>query len=371
LAGEKAFGFLSTESCSHGGIQSFTKRVAQILSDLAREGHGPAWFWSLNDTTAQLKADPAIPGALDLWGAGRRKAAFVGRVVTRLPRSRLALVGHLSLGPPALAAQALGRIERYAVIIYGTDAWERLGAAERIAAQRADRIISISPYTSEQFAAANDVALDRIVTIPLCADEQKIAPDPDFRLNGDFRLLCVSRMPKTDHYKGFDKQFLALARLKHRPGIHLNLIGDGDNAPDLKALAAELGVAERVTFWGRQPDSVLAAAYAQCDVFSMPSAGEGFGIVFVEAMLHGKPCIGGNHGGTTSVIEHGESGFLVQHGDIATLASLFEQLEGDRELCRRLGARGLELARTKFSLAEFQRAYRALILDLLGPTAAA
>jgi len=368
LANGKAFGFLSTESCSHGGIQSFTKRVAEVIRDLSREGHGPGWFWSLNDTTFQLKADKAIPSELSLWGAGRRKAAFVGQVATRLPPSRLALVGHLSLGPPALAAKALGRIERYAVIIYGTDAWDRLGGAVRLSVHKADRIISISPFTAEQFSAANDIPLERITTIPLCADEREILPAPDFRLNGDFRILCVSRMPKGDAYKGFDKQFEALARLAHRPGVHLNLIGDGDNAEALKSLAAQLGVADRVTFWGAQPDSAVAAAYEQCDLFSMPSAGEGFGIVFVEAMLRGKPCIGGNHGGTTSVIEHGGSGFLVDHGDVETLARLFEQLEGDRALCQRLGARGLELARTKFSLAEFQRAYRALILDLLGPT---
>lgn len=367
MAGEKAFGFLSSESCSHGGIQSFTKRVAEVIRDLSMEGHGPGWFWSLNDTTEQLRADPGIPDSLDLWGAGRGKARFVRQVLTRLPASRLALVGHLSLGPPALAARALGRVERYVIVIHGTEAWQRLPATLRLAARQADRIVSVSPFTRQEFARLNDVPLDQIVTIPLCADERQATPDPDFRLNGEFRLLCVSRMPKGDIYKGFDKQFMALAHLAHRPGIHLNLIGDGDNADNLKALAAELGVADRVTFWGTQPDSVLAAAYEQCDAFSMPSAGEGFGIVFVEAMLRGKPCIGGNHGGTTSVIEHGKSGFLVQHGDIETLAYLFEQLALDPGLCRRLGARGLELARTKFSLAEFQRAYRALILDLLNP----
>jgi glycosyltransferase involved in cell wall biosynthesis len=360
-----SFGFLSTESCSHGGIQSFTKRVAEVLDDLSAEGRGSGWFWSLNDGIADLQRDEEVPDSLHLWGADRSKTKLVGQVLTRLPRTRVALIGHLALGPLALATRMRGLMRRYAVIIYGTEAWVRLPALERLAASRADRIISISPFTTQEFSRLNNIPAERIVTIPLCASEEPVEPDPDFRLNGDFRILCVARMPRSDIYKGFDKQMRALTRLGHKPGIHLNLIGDGDHRPALEAMARDLGVADRVTFWGSQPPAVLAAAYEQCDLFSMPSAGEGFGIVFVEAMLRGKACIGGNHGGTTSVIEHGGSGFLVDHHDWEHLADVMEQLHDNPALGQRLGARGLELARTEFSAATFRQRYRRLILDML------
>jgi len=88
--------------------------------------------------------------------------------------------------------------------------------------------------------------------------------------------------------------FEALTRIPDPPVPHLNLVGTGDDQPRLEAVASALGVEDRVTFWGVLDDARLGAAYADCDVFVMPSKEEGFGIVFLEAMLRGKPCIGGH-----------------------------------------------------------------------------
>ena len=61
----------------------------------------------------------------------------------------------------------------------------------------------------------------------------------------------------------------------------------------------------------------MASLFRECHVFAMPSKKEGFGIVYVEAMLAGMPCIGANHGGTPEVIEHCESGFLIEYHDVS------------------------------------------------------
>jgi hypothetical protein len=111
-------------------------------------------------------------------------------------------------------------------------------------------------------------------------------------------------------------------------------------------------------------DEELAAAYDNSDVFVMPSRMEGFGIVFLEAMRHGKPCIGGNHGGTPEVIEHGKSGFLVDYGDAEALVSHIESLQNDHVLRTSLGSMGRELIKSRFSSARFRQSYRRLIMSM-------
>ena len=66
---------------------------------------------------------------------------------------------------------------------------------------------------------------------------------------------------------------------------------------DSNSLLASLGVSERTRFLHGLTQDELFACYANCDVFALPSRGEGFGFVFLEAMAHGKPVIGGAHGG--------------------------------------------------------------------------
>jgi glycosyltransferase involved in cell wall biosynthesis len=112
-----------------------------------------------------------------------------------------------------------------------------------------------------------------------------------------------------------------------------------------------------VTFLGSLPDEDLAAAYENCDVFVMHSKKEGFGIVFLEAMRRGKPCIGGNHGGPPDVVEHGKSGFLVEYGDEVTLAAQIRTLVETPELRRAMRQEAMELAQKKFSNSAFHSAY--------------
>ena len=114
--------------------------------------------------------------------------------------------------------------------------------------------------------------------------------------------------------------------LQASPDSFLVLVGDGEDRPRLEQLAHELGVSERTRFLHGLTQDELFACYANCDVFALPSRGEGFGFVFLEAMAHGKPVIGGAHGGALDVIEDGVTGWLVPHGDIERLSLALESL---------------------------------------------
>jgi glycosyltransferase involved in cell wall biosynthesis len=163
------------------------------------------------------------------------------------------------------------------------------------------------------------------------------------------RVLTVGRLSRLEQYKGVDHLIDAVAALaKTGTPVTLDIVGDGDDAPALKQRGSEAGASEAIRFHGAVPDDQLRDLYRSCDVFAMPSLNEGFGIVFLEAMRYGKPCIGGRHGGTPEVVQDGFNGLLVQHGDVNHLIGCLRDLYSNPDLRRRLGERAYQTVVGKF-----------------------
>ncbi len=122
----------------------------------------------------------------------------------------------------------------------------------------------------------------------------------------------MTRLSAKEPYKNVDKVIRAVARLAVTlPTVRLDIVGDGDGKPALMALAESEGVTDRVSFLGRASDHELALAYSRASVFALPSSGEGFGIVYLEAWQRGLPVIGSTEGAAPEVIAHGQDGLLV------------------------------------------------------------
>jgi len=339
-------------------------RIAEVIGAMVKEGLTQGYVLSLNDKTVELRGHPAMPQGIQAWGASRSKTRLAAWTLRCMQPVDVMVVGHIGPAPLAYLLLKLERIERYFVILHGIEAWKRVSALKRTAARSAVNVLATTRYTAAEFARQNDIGDDLLRVVPLCADERYIIPSTTFRLHGGFKLLCVARLDSSERYKGFEQVFHALARLgSQHKDVHFNLVGDGIDRMRLERAAHQLGVSQQITFWGRLSDEDLAAAYADCDVFVMPSKREGFGIVFLEAMRHAKPCIGGNHGGTPEVIEHGKSGFLVKYGDVEALANNIATLRREPALRATLGVRGRELVETRFSACQFRERYRKLILD--------
>jgi glycosyltransferase involved in cell wall biosynthesis len=359
----RRIGLLATEMATHGGVQSFMQRVSEVIGGAVAGGQAmKGYCFSLNDNSEALRRHPAIPANLDLWGAARSKKRLITHALLKVPRTDVLFVGHLGAGPVAHVMKRLGRVHHYYVILHGIEAWKRVALLDRRALMGARKIIATTRYTAEECGRLNGIPADHFTVIPLCADERSITPSPTFRLDGGFKLLCVARQDATERHKGFEHIFAALAELlETHPQVHLNLVGDGNDQPSLRKIATGMGIEDKVTFWGRLPEADLAAAYQECDVFVMPSRKEGFGIVFLEAMRYGKPCIGGNHGGTPDVIEHGRSGYLVEYGDVSSLTECIRRLADESALREALGLRGAELIEERFSFRSFATSYRELL----------
>ena len=173
-------------------------------------------------------------------------------------------------------------------------------------------------------------------------------------------LLTVTRLDAAEGYKGVDTVIQALPQLSLAvPDVQYVVVGDGDDRQRLESLACKHGVADCVHFLGRLPESPqLIACYGACDVFVMPSRGEGFGLVFLEAMAFGKPVVGGAHGGTPDVIEDGVTGFLVRFGDIERLARILIKLLQDPALRQEMGQRARARVQERFLFPQFAACLR-------------
>jgi phosphatidylinositol alpha-1,6-mannosyltransferase len=156
-------------------------------------------------------------------------------------------------------------------------------------------------------------------------------------------LLMVGRL--AERHKGFDTAIGAMpAVLAEVPTARLVIAGPGDQE-HLRALARAAGVASAVTFLGHVDGDLLPRLFAACDLFLLPGrevegSAEGFGVVFLEAALAGKPVIGGRAGGVPEAVADGESGVLVDGHSTVAVARAAVRLLCDRGYAADLGARG-------------------------------
>jgi glycosyltransferase involved in cell wall biosynthesis len=254
--------------------------------------------------------------------AARGRLAFLRRVAAHAWHDEqidLVICGHLHLLPAAwLAARVRGA--RLALIVHGIEAWapSRKFVANWLA-RRVDAVITVSRYSAEQFARWSKMPIDRAFVLSNCVDLDTFRPQPRapallerYGLKSSKVLLTVGRMSSQERYKGFDQVIELMPHLLKRfPDLKYLIVGEGDDRPRLEAKTASCGVANHVIFAGQIPESEKVAHYNLADAFVMPSTGEGFGIVLIEAAACGVPVIGSRTDGSREALRDGLLGRLI------------------------------------------------------------
>jgi phosphatidylinositol alpha-1,6-mannosyltransferase len=246
----------------------------------------------------------------------------------------------------------------YAVLLCGIEAWDPALSDDRKRALRnATLRLAISPHTASRVSAAHpDVG--RIVACPLAL--LPFVPAPTSLEHallsriGEHSVLIVGRMSSAERYKGHDELLECWSDVVAQiPTAQLVIAGQGDDLTRLKAKASSLGIASSVLFLGFVPDGTLAALRERVAVFALPSRGEGFGLVYLEAMRSGLACIGGSGDAAADVIVNGETGLLVDPQDGRALANAIVTLLRSPELRTRYGAAGRERFEREFTFERY------------------
>jgi phosphatidylinositol alpha-1,6-mannosyltransferase len=366
---------LFTDVLPAGGVQRASRHVAAVAARFASDRGMSARFLSLNDPQG---LHTVRAGSLDfsVSGYAGSKIQFVLaalRAAGRKPALVVALHPHLA--PIVWAMRARSGKFRSIVFTHGVEVWRPLGWPRGPALRRADLVIAPSTDTVQHLISEQRILPGKVQRLPWGLDPEfearvvanaPLSPPPGFPRTGRV-ILTVGRWDLAERYKGADTLIAALPRvLKTAPDASLVLVGDGDDRPRLEDLSHDLAVSEQTHFLYSLTSEQLFAGYANCDVFALPSRGEGFGLVFLEAMACAKPVIGGAHGGIPDIVEDGVTGLLVPHGDPERLAQALESLFNNPSRAKEMGARGKDRLAKSFSFAQFQLHLTRTLENVLG-----
>jgi glycosyltransferase involved in cell wall biosynthesis len=316
---------------SHGGIERILRLYLKALCELAPPGDRIA-LAVLNDATltpAQLT--PYATAALGPVVAGSRaKLRFTLRTLVLARHADRVVCGHVNLLPIVRLARMVNRRLSATLVAHGIEVWRSFSPREQHTLRTLHRILCVSDYTRrELLTRAPQLDLSRLVVQPNALDPQfSVMPGENSAAVATTAstaapglILSVARLDPTEAYKGIDHLIAALPAIRRAvPAAHLRVVGDGADRPRLVALAAEHHVSTAVEFVGRVDDVALRAHFAACQLFALPSRGEGFGLVYLEALAHGKPCIAADAGGAPEVVDR-SCGAVVPYGEPAALAS--------------------------------------------------
>jgi phosphatidyl-myo-inositol dimannoside synthase len=349
-----------------GGVQRAGRHLAAVLTEFASSRGMDCRLLSLKDSPElhrmTLGAREFVFTGCD--GAKGRFAVTALRAASR--KAKLVLAAHSNLGPVVQAMRIAAPRMKRIICTHGIEVWEPLGGLRRRALRHANLVLAPSRDTADHVVSQQGVARERVRTLPWALDPQfeaMLAPGSQHVVPGDFPagrvLLTVGRWLATERYKGMDTLITALPRLLPRwPELQLVFVGTGDDRAWLEDLTEKNGVHRHVHFLTGLSYSELAACYSACEIFALPSRGEGFGMVYLEAMACGKPVIGGAHGGAPEIIEDGVTGYLVPHGDPIHLATCIEALLADPAHAKEMGARARGRVEHEFRFNVFAKSLK-------------
>lgn len=324
-AGKRVLALVSDAFGGHGGIAAYNRDVINALAE--------------DETIDAIVALPrlmphppvGVPAKVDFDTVSARSAArFVLRALRRgLFGGRFDLIycAHINLVPIAwLLAKLTGT--PWALCLYGVDGWQRTGRwfVDRLT-PKADHYLSISQLTLDRFrevwpvdparctVVRNAIHLDQFGTAP-----KNSALEGRYGLAGKSVLMTFGRMDLSEQAKGFDRVIPLLPRLREKvPNIAYLACGEGSERPHLEALAEAAGVRDLVVFAGKIDEAEKADHYRLADLYVMPSKGEGFGFVFLEALACGVPVIASTIDGGREAVRLGEIGQMVDPFDADAL----------------------------------------------------
>ncbi len=360
---------------SMGGIETHNQLLCRAA---LRTADGTVRVISLNDDAAD--AAHARELGLPFDACSRSKTRFILMMLKRavFGRYTLAIFGHLNLAPLALLLRTIRPRMHQVIVAHGVEAWERRSLIHRMALRWADNVVAVSRFTRARLAAANGVPkahiqvihnalLPEVVDVALRNATDITTEEARRRLglDGQRILLTVGRLSATEQLKGHDRVIAALPHVVRQfPNLRYLVVGDGDDRPRLSHLADQLGVSRHVLFVGPVSSDTLPLYYRACDVYVMPSRGEGFGLVFIEAMLYSKPVVASTADAAGEPVLSGRTGTLVDPLDTDALVHALCELLSDGDRRRRFGDAGHQRVLDHFLPARFYGDFQRIVASL-------
>jgi phosphatidylinositol alpha-1,6-mannosyltransferase len=345
----------------HGGIAEYNRHFLSSLAASDRIGEVVVL------PRGSASCSQTLPLGVRQLGPVQRRLAYSLSALRIATHGRFDVVfcGHLFMAPLAAAVAKLIRARLW-IQVHGIEAWRPLSRQHRKSVETATLVTSVSRYTRGRLLEWVAIDPARVKVLPNTVDPRfQPGPKPGYLIerhaaSGKKVIMTVARLASSERYKGHDQVIQILPRvLSQHPETIYVIVGDGDDRPRLEALAAKFGVAEKVRFVGSVAPEELPDYFRLADVFVMPSTGEGFGIVYLEAMAAGVPVIGGNRDGSLDPLADGALGRAVDPNNQEEITSA---------MCIALSAAPAKVYHaSRFNLEAFTKHLQALVcLNFVG-----
>lgn len=303
-----------------GGIERFNKCFLKALSELDVKGLTESRSLSAYDSGV----DEKYFSPKKYKGFSTNKPAFVAQSILAARKSDIIFLGHINMAVVGVMIKKLFPSKKVVLITHGIDVWRPLSGTRVKILNIADCIFSVSSFTKSKLAELHNVQSNRVKVFPNTIDpffpipvEVPAIDSLDKRYGieeNDFVIYTLTRLYSTELYKGYDKVIEAVGQLvKQHSNIKYVIAGKYDTAEKqrIDELIKQYRLEEHVILAGYIDEGELVDHYRMADLYIMPSKKEGFGIVFIEALVCGLPVVAGNADGSVDALVNGELGTLV------------------------------------------------------------
>jgi len=338
----------------HGGIALYTRDLLEALAS-----HRDVDEVVAVPRLIHREPEAIPPKVTFIASAARGGASYVRALARAGTKFDLVVCAHINLLPVARLLRC-----RTALMIYGIEAWKRPRAASARLVGNVDAVVSISDITLQRFVAwsefdgrtfllPNAIHLDRYAMRP--RNPELVAR---WDLDGRRVLLTLGRIVAAERYKGFDEVIEVMPDLvRDHADLAYVIAGSGSDVARLSAKAQKLGVADRVVFTGMVDEREKTDIYNLADVFVMPSRGEGFGFVFLEALACGVPVIASRCDGGREAVRYGDLGLLVDPSNPAEVRTAIDDVLAH-------GTRGVPAGLNHFAFPLFESRVHSIVNEL-------
>lgn len=345
-----------------GGMERFNQKVIQAFSELLDDNK------ILGVTVISLwDKEKGKPGKSNIhflcYSSSKMKTLWSFLLQTLTKKPDVVIFGHILFAPLSVITRMINSKAKICLFCHGVEVWNiRSRITKFVLRHFIDRFIAVSDFTVQKMVQQCNLPKDAFSLIYNAVDLQD--PEQIYKIaaSSSLNLLTVCRLSKSSKHKNVDKVIEALPQLIAKfPNLEYTIVGDGNWRGDLEELSVSLGIEDHVHFTGWIDDLQKEDYYRSASIFILPSVGEGFGIVFLEAWKYFLPVITSDKGASQEIVENKKSGLCISPMPNLIAQAIDDLLSSERTR-KQMGQYGHDQLITKYSFAAFkQRLYQSLV----------
>jgi phosphatidyl-myo-inositol dimannoside synthase len=326
-----------------GGIEKVCQIAGKALYEFGMVNNTVVKIFSMHDAADGAENNHYFPNEL-FYGYAANRVSFIYNATKAGAAANLIILSHINLLPVAWLIKKRNPRVKIILMAHGIEIWDALPASKQKLMHVINTFACVSSFTKSTIEKVHRIPTSRTAVLNNCIDPfltvstkhvNHIELKKRYGIsNGDILLLTLTRITERDRYKGYDTVIKAMAELvEFNANIKYMLAGGYQPAEKkyIEALIFEYNVKSNVILTGYVKNEELADHFNIADLYVMPSVKEGFGIVFVEAMLYGLPVIAANVDGSTDALLQGQLGTLVNPNQPNEIVQAVKQIIANKQ----------------------------------------